>query len=119
MARIKRGVTRHRRHKKVLQMTKGHQGVRHRLYRRAKESLLHAMAYSYAHRKERKGDFRRLWILRIGAAARQEGITYNAFVHGLKLANVEVDRKVLADLAVRDPKAFSHLVAVAKEQQAA
>ncbi len=119
MARVKRGVTKHRRHAKVLALTKGHLGVRHRLYKRAKESLVHAMAYSYAHRKERKGDFRRLWILRIGAAARQEGITYNAFVHGLKLANVEVDRKILADLAVRDPKVFSHLVTVAKEHQAA
>ena len=119
MARVKRGVTKHRRHAKVLALTKGHQGVRHKLYKRAKESLVHAMAYSYIHRKERKGDFRRLWILRISAAARQEGITYNAFVHGLKLANVEVDRKILADLAVRDPNVFSHLVTVAKEHQTA
>ena len=117
MARVKRGVTKRHRHAKVLALTKGHLGIRHRLYKRAKESLVHAMAYSYAHRRERKGDFRRLWILRIGAAARQEGLTYNAFVHGLKQANVEVDRKVLADLAVRDPKVFSHLVTVAKEHQ--
>ena len=114
MARVKRGVTKHRRHTRLLAQTQGHQGVRHLLYRRAKESLLHAMAYSYAHRRERKGDFRRLWILRIGAAARQGGITYNAFMHGLKTANVGVDRKVLADLAVRDPSAFSQLVAVAR-----
>ena len=100
MARVKRGVTKHRRRAKVLSLTRGHKGVRHRLYRRAKESLTKAMAYSYAHRRERKGDFRRLWILRISAAARQEGLNYNTFIHGLKLANVEVDRKMLADIAV-------------------
>ncbi len=115
MARVKRGVTKHRRHAKVLALTKGHKGVRHRLYKRAKESLVKALAYSYAHRRERKGDFRRLWILRIGSAARQEGLTYNAFVHGLKQAKVEVDRKILADLAVRDPQAFSQLVSVARQ----
>ena len=114
MARVRRGITRHRRHARVLAQTKGHRGVRHRLYKRAKESLIKALAYSYAHRRERKGDFRRLWILRIGAAARQEGLTYNAFLYGLKQAKVEVDRKVLADLAVRDPQGFSQLVAVAR-----
>ena len=119
MARVKRGVTKHRRHQKVLAATKGHRGVRHRLYKRAKESLLHAMAYAYAHRRERKGDFRRLWIIRIGAAARQEGLTYNAFIHGLTLAKVELDRKVLSDLAVRDPNAFSELVTVARQHLAA
>lgn len=116
MARVKRGVTKHRRHAKVLAQTKGHRGVRHRLYRRAKESLVKALAYSYAHRRERKGDFRRLWILRIGSAARQDGLSYNAFIHGLKLANVEIDRKMLADLAVRDPATFSHLTSTAKER---
>ena len=115
MARVKRGVTKHRRHAKVLAQTKGHRGVRHRLYRRAKESLVKALAYSYAHRRERKGDFRRLWILRIGSAARQDGLSYNAFIHGLKLANVEIDRKMLADLAVRDPVTFSHLTSTAKK----
>ena len=115
MARVKRGVTRHRRHAKVLSLTKGHRGVRHRLYRSAKESLIKALAYSYAHRRERKGDFRRLWIIRIGAAARQNGLSYNALVHGLKLAKVEVDRKMLADIAVRDPAGFSALVSKVKE----
>ncbi len=115
MSRVKRGVTKHRSHTKVLSLTKGHRGVRHRLYRRAKESLTKAMAYSYAHRRERKRDFRRLWIVRVGSAARQGGLNYNAFIHGLKLANVEIDRKMLADLAVRDPAAFSCLVSKAQE----
>ena len=118
MARVKRGVTKHRRHVKVLAQTKGHRGVRHRLYKRAKESLVKALAYSYAHRRERKGDFRRLWILRISSAARQDGLNYNTFIHGLKLANVEIDRKMLADLAVRDPAAFSQLTTTAKERLA-
>ena len=118
MARVKRGFTKHRRHARVLAQTKGHRGVRHLLYKRARESLIKALAYSYAHRRERKGDFRRLWILRIGAAARQEGLTYSAFLHGLKQAQVEVDRKVLSDLAVRDPKAFSQLVTVARQHLA-
>lgn len=119
MSRVKRGVTKRQRHAKVLSMTKGHIGVRHRLYRRAKESLIHAMAYSYAHRRERKGDFRRLWILRVGSAARQHGLNYNSFIHGLKLANVEIDRKMLADLAVRELDAFAQLVATAKKHLAA
>ena len=115
MARVKRGVTKHRRHHKVLTLTKGHRGVRHRLYKRAKESLIKAMAYSYAHRRERKGDFRRLWILRISAAARQGGLTYSAFVHGLRLARVEIDRKILSDMAVRDPQGFSQLALLAQK----
>ena len=118
MSRVKRGVTRRRRHAKVLSMTKGHRSVRHRLFKRAKESLTKAMAYSYAHRRERKRDFRRLWILRIGSAAHQNGLSYNAFTHGLKLANVEIDRKMLAELAVRDPAAFSQLVSRAQEHLA-
>ena len=115
MSRVKRGTTKHQRHAKVLSQTKGHIGVRHRLYRRAKESLTHAMDYSYAHRRERKGDFRRLWILRIGSAARQNGISYSVLMQGLKLAQVDVDRKIMADLAVRDAAAFGQLVAKAKE----
>lgn len=115
MARVKRGVTRHRRHAKLLSLTKGHRGVRHRLYRSAKESLIKALAYSYAHRRERKGDFRRLWVLRISAAARQNRLSYSAFIHGLKLAKVDVDRKMLADMAVRDPAGFSILASKAKE----
>ncbi|MBI4200399.1 MAG: 50S ribosomal protein L20 [Chloroflexi bacterium] len=115
MSRVKRGTVKRRRHGKVLSQTKGHIGVRHLLYRRAKESLLHAMAYAYAHRRERKGDFRRLWILRIGAAARQRGLAYSSLMNGLKLANVALDRKVLADLAVRDPATFSQLVDMARK----
>ncbi|MCY4583169.1 MAG: 50S ribosomal protein L20 [Chloroflexi bacterium] len=118
MARVKRGVTAHRRHKKVLQFTKGHRGTKHALYRRAHESMLHALAYSYAHRRERKGDMRRLWVVRIGAAAREHGVSYSQFMHGLKLANVELDRKVLADLAMADPDAFGQLAEQVKAQLA-
>ncbi len=114
MARVKRGVTAHRRHKKVLAMTKGHRGTNHLLYRRAHESMLHALAYAYRHRRERKGDMRRQWIVRIGAAARQHDLPYNSFIHGLKLANVDLDRKVMADMAMRDADAFAQLVEVAK-----
>ena len=116
MPRVKRGVTKRRRHKKVLKMTKGHQGVRHTLYRRAHESLIHALQYSYAHRKERKGDMRRLWNIRINAAARANDISYSQLIHGLKLAGVEVNRKMLADLAIRDPDSFAQIAAHAKEQ---
>ncbi len=112
--RIKRGVTSHKRHKKVLAMTKGHRATRHSLYRRAKESMLHALSYAYAHRRERKGDMRRLWILRVSAASRAQGLSYGQFIYGLKQAGVEVNRKVLADMAVREPKAFAELVTVAK-----
>ena len=91
-----------------------HRGQRSRLYRKAKEQLLHSATYEYRDRKKRKGDFRQLWITRINAAARENGMTYNRFIQGLKAAGVEVDRKVLADLAVTDPPAFSGLVAAAK-----
>lgn len=114
MARVKRGVTARRRHKKVLAMTKGHRGTKHLLYRRAHESMLHALSYAYRHRRERKGDFRRMWILRIGAATRQYDLPYNSFIHGLKLANVQLDRKVMAYLAIQDNAAFTQLVEVAK-----
>ena len=114
MTRVKRGVTKHRRHKKLLKMTKGHQGVRHTLYRRAHESLIHALKYSYAHRREKKGDMRRLWNIRINAAARANGISYSKLIHGLKLAGVEVNRKMLADLAIREPEAFAQIVTHAK-----
>lgn len=116
MTRIKRGVTKHRRHKKLLKMTKGHQGVRHTLYKRAHESLIHALQYSYAHRKEKKGDMRRLWNLRINAGAHANGTSYSRLMHGLRLAGVEVNRKMLADLAIRDPDAFAQIVSRAKEQ---
>ena len=116
MARVKRGVTRKRRHKKVLEMTKGHRGVRHRLFKRAMESMLHAWMYSYANRRERKGDFRRLWIARINAAARQEGLSYSQFMLGLRRAGIAVNRKILADLAVRNQDDFARMVGIAKQQ---
>lgn len=116
MTRIKRGVNKKRRHKKLLNMTKGHQGVRHRLYRRAHESLIHALRYSYAHRKERKGDMRKLWNIKINAGARANGTTYSKLIHGLKLGGVEINRKMLADLAMQDPGAFTQIAEQAKQQ---
>ncbi|MAP39481.1 MAG: 50S ribosomal protein L20 [SAR202 cluster bacterium Io17-Chloro-G1] len=116
MTRIKRGVNKKRRHKKLLNMTKGHQGVRHRLYRRAHESLIHALRYSYSHRKERKGDMRKLWNIKINAGARANGTTYSQLIHGLKLAGVEINRKMLADLAMQDPDAFTQIAEQAKQQ---
>ncbi|GIW14993.1 MAG: 50S ribosomal protein L20 [Tepidiforma sp.] len=114
MSRVKRGVTAHRRHKKVLALTKGHAGQRHRLFRRANESMLHALRYSYENRRDRKGDFRELWIVRINAAARLNGLSYSRFISGLKKAGIELDRKVLADLAVTRPDAFSQLAEKAR-----
>jgi len=114
LTRVKGGTVTKRRHKKVLKQTKGHRGTRHSLYRRAHESLLKALSYSYRHRRERKGDFRRLWIVRINAAARQEGLSYSRFMDGLKKAGVDIDRKMLADIAVKDPDVFSQIVTIAK-----
>ncbi len=116
MTRIKRGVTKRKRHKKILKMTKGHQGVRHTLFRRANESMLKAYSYAFAHRRERKGDMRKLWNIKINAAARANGITYSRLIHGLKLAGVEVNRKMLADLAMRDPNAFTQIAETAKRE---
>src|SRR3954471_19838554 len=107
MARIKRGVAAHRRHRKVLAQVKGHYSTNNRLYRRAHESLMHALQYAYRDRRNRKRDFRRLWIVRINAAARLNGISYSRCIQGLNTAGVKVDRKMLADLAVRDAAAFS------------
>lgn len=115
MPRVKRGVTTNHRHKRLLQMTKGHRGGRHRLFKQAKESLLKALSHAYNHRRERKGDMRRLWIMRINAAARSHGMSYSQLVYGLSQAEVAVDRKILADLAVRDADAFAQLVSIAKE----
>jgi large subunit ribosomal protein L20 len=109
MPRVKRGVTSRARHKKIIGMAKGHKGQRHRVFRRANESVLHALDYAYRHRRERKGDFRKLWIARINAAARLNGTTYSRLIDGLNNAGIAVDRKMLADLAVREPKAFSAL----------
>ncbi len=114
MPRVKSGVVTRRRHKKVLELTKGHRASKHSLYRRAHESMLKALSYAYRHRRERKGDMRRLWICRINAAARTDGLSYSQFMNGLKKANVEINRKMLADMAVKDPHAFSQLVTVAK-----
>jgi len=114
MSRVKRGVTARRHHKKILELTKGHKGQRHRLFRRANESLIHAMEYSTRDRYDRKGQFRRLWITRINAAIRPHGLSYSQFIHGLNKAGVTLDRKVMADLAVRDAEAFGSLAATAK-----
>jgi len=116
LPRVKRGVTAHRRHKKVLALTKGHRATRHSLYRRAHESMLKALSYAYNHRRERKGDMRRLWILRINAASRTQGLTYGQFMNGLKKSGVEINRKLLADMAVREPEAFANLVTIAKSE---
>jgi large subunit ribosomal protein L20 len=114
MARVKRGVHAKKSHKAVLDRAKGFRGARSRRFKVAKEAVMHADRYAYRDRRQRKGDFRKLWIARINAAARQEGLSYSRFMHGLKLAEVELDRKVLADLAVHDSAAFGELVAVAK-----
>ncbi|MFC2022238.1 50S ribosomal protein L20 [Chloroflexota bacterium] len=114
MTRVKRGVTAHRRHKKLLALTKGHRATRHALYRRAHESMLHSLSYAYAHRRERKGDMRRLWISRVNASSRAHGLTYGRFMDGLKKSGVEINRKMLADMAVREPEAFASLVTMVK-----
>lgn len=114
MPRVKGGTTRHRRHKKVLALTKGYKATRHSLYRRAHESMMKALSYAYAHRRERKGDFRRLWISRINAASRAQGLTYGRLMDGLRKSGVEINRKMLADMAVKEPEAFNNLVTIAK-----
>ena len=113
MPRVKRGVPSHQKHKKVLALTKGQRSTRHRLIKRANEAMLHSLSYAYFHRRERKGDFRRLWIIRVNAACRAQGITYGQFMHGLKKAGIDIDRKMLADMAVREPASFSSLVTLA------
>ena len=118
MPRARSGKVSHQRHKKVLQLTKGHRATRHALYRRAHESMLHALDYAYCHRRERKGDFRKLWIARIGAATRAQGISYSQFMSGLRKSNVEVNRKMLAEMAVKDPSDFAKVVASILSQNA-
>ncbi len=115
MARVKRAVNAHKKRRTTLELASGYRGQRSRLYRKAKEQVLHSMAYSYRDRRARKGDFRQLWIQRINAASRANGLTYNRLIQGLKLAEVEVDRKALADLAVTDAPAFAAIVEVAKK----
>jgi large subunit ribosomal protein L20 len=119
MPRVKGGPKTRRRHKKVIQQAKGHRGLRHKVFKRANESVMHAMRYAYVHRRDRKGDFRRLWIIRINAAARLNGISYSQLVNGLNKAGIEMDRKVLADLAVRDADAFGQIARQAKAALAA
>jgi large subunit ribosomal protein L20 len=114
MARVKRGVAAHRRHKRLLAQAVGRRGTRSKLVRPAREALFHALVYAYRDRRNRKRDMRRLWIERINAASRREGMPYGRFIAGLKSAGVEVDRKMLADLAVRDQAAFGKMVEIAK-----
>jgi large subunit ribosomal protein L20 len=114
MARVKRAVNAQKKRRTILEQASGYRGQRSRLYRKAKEQMLHSLNYAYRDRRARKGDFRQLWITRINAAARANGMTYNRFIQGLKIAGVEVDRKVLAELAVTDEAAFAALVVVAK-----
>ena len=114
MARVKRSVNAQKKRRETLERASGYRGQRSRLYRKAKEQVTHSLVYNYRDRKAKKGDFRRLWIQRINAAVRAEGLTYNRFIQGLRLAEIEVDRKILADLAVNEPAAFSALVASAK-----
>lgn len=114
MARIKRGVSTHRRHKKIMKQARGYYGARSRTYRVANQAVMRSGKYSYEHRRLRKRDFRKLWIARINAAARLNGMSYNKLIHGLKTAGIEINRKMLADLAINDEKAFADLCDVAK-----
>jgi large subunit ribosomal protein L20 len=119
LPRVKRGVPAHKRHKRVLKVTKGQHGTKHRLYRRANEARMKSLWYAYRDRRNRKRDFRRLWITRINAAARLHGTTYSLLIAGLSRAGVDIDRKILADLAVHDSAAFAQLANIAKEAVAA
>ncbi len=114
MTRVKTGIVRRQHHKKVLKITKGQFGTRHRLFRRANEAMLKSLWYSYRDRRMRKRDLRRLWITRINAAARLNGTTYSRLIHGMKESQITINRKMLADLAVRDPQAFAAIVAKAQ-----
>jgi large subunit ribosomal protein L20 len=116
MARVKGGVVTRRRHKKILKLARGYFGSKHRLFRTAKQQVMKSLQYAYRDRRARKRDFRRLWIQRINAAARMHGLSYSRFMHGLKLAGVDVNRKMLADLAVSDSKTFAELANVAKSK---
>jgi len=113
--RVKRGVTQRRRHKKILKLARGYWGSRSKLFRPANEAVMHALWHAYRHRRQRKGEFRRLWIARINAATRSEGLTYSRFIAGLKRSGVSVNRKMLAELAIHDALAFHKLVETARE----
>ncbi len=116
MARVKGGFVTRRRHKKVLKLARGYFGSKHRLFKTAHEQVMKSLLYAYRDRRQRKRDFRKLWIARINAAARQNGLSYSKFMYGLKLAGVDINRKMLADLAVHDNKSFSDLAGVAKQK---
>ena len=116
MPRVKSGVTTRKRHKKVLALTKGQRATRHSLYRRAHEAMLKSLSYAYVHRRERKGDMRRLWIQRVNAASRAQGIKYSELIDGLRKSGVAINRKMLAEMAVREPQAFTNLVTIARGQ---
>ncbi|MBU5671901.1 50S ribosomal protein L20 [Paenibacillus brevis] len=116
MARVKGGFVVRRRHKKVLKLAKGYFGSKHRIYKTANEQVMKSMQYAYRDRRTKKRDFRKLWIVRINAAARMNGLSYSKLMHGLKLADVNINRKMLADLAVNDINAFNSLATVAKEK---
>ena len=115
MPRVKGGTATRRRHKKILKLTKGQYGTRHRLFKRANEAMMKSLWYAYRDRRQRRRDLRRLWITRINAAARLNGMTYSRFIHALKQAEIELDRKSLADIAVRDPETFSQIVEEAQK----
>ena len=119
MARVKNAVNAHKKRRVILERAKGYRGQRSRLYRKAKEQVIHSLVYSYRDRRARKGDFRRLWIQRINAGCREHGLTYNRFIQGLKASGVEVDRRVLSDMATNDPATFKTLVDVARKSLAA
>jgi large subunit ribosomal protein L20 len=114
MPRVKRGVPAHQKHKKVLHLTEGQRASKHKLFRRANEAMLKSLSYAYAHRRERKSDFRKLWIARINAIVREEGLSYSRFIQGLKIAGITVDRKIMAELALNDRPAFAELVTSAR-----
>lgn len=114
MARVKRAVNAHKKRRVVMEEAKGYRGQRSRLYRKAKEQILHSRVYSFNDRREKKGDFRRLWITRINAAVRENGLTYNRFIQGLNVAGIEVDRRMLSDMAINDTQSFKALVEVAR-----
>ena len=118
MTRVKRGFAKHRRHRKLVAQASGYRGSLHRQFKWAKEALIHAWSHAYESRKQKKRDFRGLWIIRIGAATRARGVTYSQFMHGLKVAQVEMDRKALADMAARDPESFGRLVELAQSHLA-
>jgi large subunit ribosomal protein L20 len=119
MARVKRAVNAHKKRRTTLELASGYRGQRSRLYRKAKEQMLHSLNYAYRDRRAKKGDFRQLWITRINAAARANGMTYNRLIQGLRLAGIEVDRKILADMAVNDAASFAAIVEIARAAVAA